>query len=264
LTGLLMFNFGWFREQFCVIMCPYGRFQSVLMDPSSITVMYDDIRGEPRKGLSSAPRGDCVSCNRCVEVCPTKIDIRDGIQMECISCTACIDACNEIMRKVDKPEGLIRHKRISDQTVVGFRPRIAAYSAASVLLLVGLIFSVATRKAYSLTILRATDAPFQVLADDRVLNHFKNHYLNQSARTQTVEFVLSEDDLQRGMQLTQAVSTHSVAPGESAELHLFVSFPKALLGSDGQIRFKILVRDRATGVENDVEVTGLGPYSTGS
>lgn len=263
-TALLMFNFGWFREQFCVIMCPYGRFQSVLMDRSSITVMYDEKRGEPRKGLSSSGQGDCVSCNRCVQVCPIKIDIRDGIQMECISCTACIDACNEIMRKVHKPEGLIRHKRISDQASVGFRPRIAAYTAASILLLFGLIFSVVTRKAFSMTILRATDAPYQVLANDRVLNHFKNHYLNQSTRTQTVEFVLSEEDLQRGVQLTQAVPTHTVAAGESVEPHLFVSFPRALLGSDGQIRFKILVRDRITGVESRVEVTGLGPYSTGS
>ena len=94
-SGIILFDFAWFREQFCIIACPYGRFQSVLMGPRSKNVVYDYNRGEPRKG--KAPKGeeaDCVNCYRCVQVCPTGVDIRRGTQMECIACTACIDACD--------------------------------------------------------------------------------------------------------------------------------------------------------------------------
>lgn len=269
LTTLLMFNFGWFREQFCVIMCPYGRFQNVLMDENTVAVMYDEKRGEPRKGLAAAVAsatraGDCVSCNRCVQVCPTKIDIRDGLQMECISCTACVDACNEIMRKVNKPEGLIRHKRISEKAVRGIRPRVAAYSALGALFLAGLVYSLATRKDFSLTVLRATDIPYQLMQDGRVLNHFKNHYLNQSVEEQPVEFILPREEQERGIELTQAVPFHMVPPGGAVEPHLFISFPRGLLGHDGEVHFKILVRNKRTGAESAVEVKGIGPYSGGS
>lgn len=116
-SAVILFDFAWFREQFCTIVCPYGRFQSVLMDRGSMIVAYDVDRGEPRatpqaKALSKAHNsnlGDCVNCYRCVQVCPTGIDIRRGLQMECIACTACIDACDEVMTKVKKPTGLIRY-----------------------------------------------------------------------------------------------------------------------------------------------------------
>ncbi len=111
LTGIVLFDFGWFKEQFCVIACPYGRLQSVLMDENSLVVAYDEKRGEPRrdKDVPRIEEGDCINCLKCVKVCPTGIDIRRGTQMECIACTMCIDACDEIMRKVGTPEGLIRY-----------------------------------------------------------------------------------------------------------------------------------------------------------
>jgi len=98
-TAIILFDFGWFREQFCTIVCPYGRFQSVLMDEDSQVVAYDLKRGEPRKGtnLPQDKAGDCVNCYRCVQVCPTGIDIRRGVQLECIACTACMDACDEVI-----------------------------------------------------------------------------------------------------------------------------------------------------------------------
>ncbi|MEM9646593.1 MAG: cytochrome c oxidase accessory protein CcoG, partial [Planctomycetota bacterium] len=110
-TGLMMFDFLIFREQMCTIACPYGRFQSVMLDEQSLIVAYDTQRGEPRKKgkhLVGDGSGDCVDCNQCVVVCPTGIDIRQGLQMECINCTQCIDACNSVMDRVNSPRGLIR------------------------------------------------------------------------------------------------------------------------------------------------------------
>ena len=116
-TAIILFDFAWFREQFCTLVCPYGRFQSVLMDKASMIVAYDTSRGEPRATPQAkiiaknhnTQVGDCVNCYRCVQVCPTGIDIRRGVQMECIACTACIDACDDVMTKIKKPTGLIRY-----------------------------------------------------------------------------------------------------------------------------------------------------------
>ncbi len=112
-TALVAFDFGWFREQFCIVACPYGRFQSVFMDDHSLAVLYDAKRGEVRKGYPletpDQKQGDCIDCRRCVQVCPTGVDIRRGVQLECVACTACIDACDEVMEKVGKPKGLIRY-----------------------------------------------------------------------------------------------------------------------------------------------------------
>ncbi len=112
ITGIFLLDFGWFREQFCIIACPYGRMQSVMMDENSLVVAYDVKRGEPRRGsanIDRASEGDCINCYNCVKVCPTGIDIRRGSQLECIACTNCIDACDEIMIKIKKPTGLIRY-----------------------------------------------------------------------------------------------------------------------------------------------------------
>jgi cytochrome c oxidase accessory protein FixG len=112
LSAIFLLDFGWFREQFCLIACPYGRMQSVMMDENSLTIAYDKKRGEPRRGSPGVVReaeGDCINCYNCVKVCPTGIDIRHGTQLECIACTNCIDACDEIMTKIKKPTGLIRY-----------------------------------------------------------------------------------------------------------------------------------------------------------
>ncbi len=117
-TGILLFDFGWFREQFCIIACPYGRMQSALMDSGSLAIVYDAKRGEPRGKATAAgqPPGDCVDCFRCVQACPTGVDIRRGVQLECIACTACADACDDVMTRLGKPAGLIRYGRESEFT----------------------------------------------------------------------------------------------------------------------------------------------------
>lgn len=108
ISGIFLLDFGWFREQFCIIACPYGRMQSVMMDDNSLVIAYDAKRGEPRRGtagIENSGEGDCINCYNCVKVCPTGIDIRRGTQLECIACTNCIDACDEIMIKIKKPTG---------------------------------------------------------------------------------------------------------------------------------------------------------------
>lgn len=257
-TALLMFNFGWFREQFCIIMCPYGRFQNVLMDEKSFSIVYDEKRGEPRKGLSpeSKDRGDCVSCNRCVQVCPTGIDIRNGLQMECIGCTACADACDEIMAKVHKPAGLISYR----QSVPGsskdfFRPRILVYMALIIVCIAGLGFNIALRKAFSIAVLRGTDVPYQVSSDGSVINHFKVNLHNQAHEKQIFE-IYSEDP---AIKLVQSAERHEVSPGESKEVHVFLSFPAAKLDKRGRIDLTFQLRELQSGDKRQIAVPAVGP-----
>ena len=129
-TGLMMFDFVYFREQTCIVACPYGRFQSVMLDRDSLIVSYDPRRGEPRGKLGDrkggGSHGDCIDCGMCTDTCPTGIDIRDGLQLECIACTQCIDACNGVMERIGKPKGLIR---LSSQAAIEGHPRPLAATA---------------------------------------------------------------------------------------------------------------------------------------
>lgn len=154
-TGIFYFIFAWFREQVCIIACPYGRLQGVLLDNKSIVVAYDHKRGEGEKGRAKFRKnqdrqalgiGDCIDCFQCVNVCPTGIDIRNGTQLECINCTACIDACDDIMDSVGHPRGLIRYaseENIEKGAKFSFTARLKGYSTVLVILiglLVGLLF----------------------------------------------------------------------------------------------------------------------------
>lgn len=130
MSGLLYFNFAWFREQLCLAICPYGRLQSALIDDDSIVIGYDEIRGEPRGKPREQGVGDCIDCKRCVNVCPTGIDIRQGLQMECVGCSNCIDACNAVMSKLGRPSGLIRYDSLNGFDGKGhhiIRPRLFLY-----------------------------------------------------------------------------------------------------------------------------------------
>lgn len=150
LIPLLIFTFvffavyTWFREQVCLIVCPYGRLQGVMLDKNSIVVAYDYLRGEPRKHFrknEERKAGNCVDCMECVKVCPTGIDIRNGTQLECVNCTACIDACDEIMEKFDFPKGLIRYaseNNIAKNEKMKFTKRMVAYTVV-LSLLVGVL-----------------------------------------------------------------------------------------------------------------------------
>ncbi len=178
---VLYFNFAWFREQLCIVICPYGRLQSALIDEHSLVIGYDAKRGEPRGKLGLPGAADCVDCNRCVQVCPTGIDIRQGLQIECIGCAACIDACDEVMTKVGRPRGLVRYDSFTafaGGVTRWLRPRTLAYA---VLMLVGAAvatWALSTVKPANFGITRMTGAPYFVDAH-AVRNQFLIRLVNK-------------------------------------------------------------------------------------
>lgn len=235
---IVLFDFGWFREQFCVIACPYGRFQSVLMDDRSMIVGYDAARGEPRgiapRAAAEDPaekRGDCVNCYRCVQVCPTGIDIRRGVQMECIACTSCADACDLVMSKLGKPQGLIRYTSLLQLSgkkapLLSIRARI--YLTILVLFASGLVWNVIHRRAMDISWIRVRGAPFEtVLAPDGgqlIVNRFQVELSNQSFDPTEVRF----DILSGGpAELVTQMNPLSVIPGREKRVDIFARFPKS-------------------------------------
>lgn len=234
---VLLFDFGWFREQFCIIMCPYGRIQSLLMDQNSLAVIYDEKRGEPRKGksLPHQKSGDCVSCNRCVQVCPTACDIRKGVQLECIACTACIDACDDIMAKLKKPKGLIRYGSSSGQKNKLTSARSFLYLGIIFIATSVLIFNLAFRKDADILLLRGSDRPYEkVQNEEKILNHFKLHIKNQSRFAMKTDFKISDESKQQGIRLVMPPSLPELAENQDTTIHVFVEFPVSLTAKEGQ------------------------------
>jgi cytochrome c oxidase accessory protein FixG len=194
-SGIFMLVFSWFREQACLVVCPYGRLQGVLLDDNSINVMYDYVRGEPRSPIrknqvSMQEKGDCVDCSLCVQVCPTGIDIRNGIQMECVNCTACIDACDEVMVKVDRPKGLIRYA--SENSInQGFQKLITGsvkgYIGILLILIIAFVALIATRDDIKATITRFPGMTFQLREDGMVTNLYQITLINKTFQSQKVE-----------------------------------------------------------------------------
>ena len=193
-TAAFYFVFAWFREQVCTMVCPYGRLQGVLIDKETINVFYDYKRGENRskwkKGedRSAAGKGDCIDCKQCVVVCPTGIDIRDGLQMECVNCTACIDACDEVMVKVGLPTGLIRYaseREIEEQTKFKFTTRMKAYTVVLALLTGFLGFLLYNRGEMEAKFLKQPGSSF-FIRDGKITNTYNYTFLNKSNETKTV------------------------------------------------------------------------------
>jgi cytochrome c oxidase accessory protein FixG len=196
-TGVFYFVFAQFRELVCIVVCPYGRLQGVLLDNNSILVQYDHRRGEPRGKVSNTEeKGDCIDCHWCVRVCPTGIDIRNGSnQLECIGCTSCIDACDEVMEKVHKPKGLIRYDSlngVNTGTKLQFTKRIAAYTSVLVLIMGILAFMLVTRRDWESTLLRTPGMTYQYDEKTQIIgNLYQLHLLNKSMKTQN--YVVSVD-----------------------------------------------------------------------
>lgn len=193
-TAWMMWDFAYWREQMCLIGCPYGRFQSVLLDRWSKIVSYDRNRGEPRgKGArkvslpvqadrSASPAGDCIDCSMCVQVCPTGIDIRDGLQFECVNCTQCIDACNVVMDKVNKPRGLIGYSSQAERAGEPkrfIRPRVIVYPLFLLVVSSLFFYFLFTRPGFDLTVLRAQGRPF-VANESDVVNVFRLKVVNRT------------------------------------------------------------------------------------
>ncbi|MBI2391326.1 MAG: cytochrome c oxidase accessory protein CcoG [Deltaproteobacteria bacterium] len=193
LTGIFYGNFGFFREQTCVGVCPYGRLQSVLVDQDTVVVGYERPRGEPRAKASEKAKnedlGDCVDCKRCVVVCPMGIDIRNGLQPDCIGCAQCSDACDEIMDKLHRPRGLVRYdttRALDGGKRQIWRPRAYLYVAVTVVWVVAAFFLLRGRVAFEANILRVGATPF-VIDGDSVRNAFNVHVVNKGSDPVTFE-----------------------------------------------------------------------------
>ena len=187
-TTVFFFVYTWFREQVCLIVCPYGRLQGVMLDKDSVVVAYDYVRGEPRKHFrknEERKAGHCVDCLECVKVCPTGIDIRNGTQLECVNCTACIDSCDAIMDKFEFPRGLIRYaseNNISKNEKMKFTKRMAAYTVVLSILVCVLITLLVTRQDISANILRVRGMLYQEQPHDQVSNLYNIQLLNKTRK----------------------------------------------------------------------------------
>jgi len=189
--------FSFFREQACTIVCPYGRLQGVLLDQDSIVIAYDYKRGEPRgklkKGSEASSKGDCIDCGLCVDVCPTGIDIRNGIQLECVNCTTCIDACDAVMEKINKPKNLIRYDSlngIENKTKFKITPRMMLYSVILVALIGILGYLLSVRTDYSINILRTPGMLFQEQPKGKVSNVYDLNIVNKTFNETPVQIKL--------------------------------------------------------------------------
>ncbi len=252
-TTVFFFVYWWFREQVCLVVCPYGRLQGVLLDKNSIVVAYDHQRGEPRGKLKKADdhdckctdckedgacksiaakfeeytrQGDCIDCFACVRVCPTAIDIRNGTQLECVNCTACIDACDDIMEKVHKPKGLIRYA--SENSIVNgvklkLNRRIKAYSAVLILLLSLLVFLLTSRTDLDVTLMRTSGMTYTTLPDGRLSNLYNLKLANKTHKD--IDFSLKLENLPGEIELVGSGKLN-VKKGDYAHLQFFVKLNK--------------------------------------
>jgi cytochrome c oxidase accessory protein FixG len=175
-------NAGWMREQVCKYMCPYARFQSAMFDRDTLVVSYDTARGEPRGAAKAGETGDCIDCSMCVQVCPTGIDIRKGLQYECIGCAACIDACDGVMDKVGRPRGLIRYATGNDLRARILRPRVLGYGIVFVLIAAGMAASLALRTPLKLDVMRDRGAMGREVEDGMIENVYRLQVMNTGER----------------------------------------------------------------------------------
>jgi len=258
-AGLMFLDFGVLREQVCLVACPYGRFQSVLLDRRSLIVGYDATRGEPRGALRAgqAARGDCIDCAACVITCPTGIDIRGGLQMECIHCTQCMDACDVVMAKTGKPKGLIRYgsrDEFEGRPRRLLRPRVVIYPLIMLLVWGGLAYALSHRGSADVTVLRGIGAPYGVLPDGQISNQLRVKIVNRSPapRRYTISIRRAAD-----LTLVSPDNPIEVPAGASATASVFV-MAQARAIPHGVREIEVGVADDA-GFETETHYRLLGP-----
>ncbi len=259
-TALMMFDFTFFREQLCIIACPYGRFQSVLLDRHSLIVGYDKKRGEPRgKVQRNADKkcGDCVDCGLCVTTCPTGIDIRQGLQMECIGCAQCVDACDAVMTKLNRPTGLIRYS--SQATMEGaprrlLRPRAIIYPALLLVIATALLFLLASKQTADVVLLRNFGLPFTQLQTGEISNAMR---LKITARSREAAQFSIEIVGEPSARVVCDANPMILAPGESRTEGLMVIAPRKLFVA-GAANITLRVTDGRSFTQ-DIPCRLLGP-----
>lgn len=268
-TGIFYFVFAWFREQVCIIACPYGRLQGVLLDNKSIVVAYDHKRGEKEEGRAkfrknedrdASGKGDCIDCFQCVQVCPTGIDIRNGTQLECVNCTACIDACNHMMNAVDLAQGLIRYaseENIEKQKKFRFTPRIKGYAAVLFILVTVLSGMLFLRSDVEANILRLPGQLYEHKDGNIISNVYTFKLINKtSVDYDNVRFEIKSHP---GTINTVKGKSMSIPANGMAEGTLFVEINQAALENE---KDKIVIE--VYNGEQLIETTGttfLGPRS---
>ncbi len=256
LTGTLYFCFAWFREQFCILMCPYGRIQSALTDDDTMVIGYDAGRGEPRGKATDPSKGDCIDCRRCVQVCPTGIDIRAGLQLECIGCSACIDACDTIMDKVGRPRGLVRYdsmRGLAGKATRWVRPRTLLYSG---LLSLGVVvFGLSLTKLHDVTVsvTRMGDQAYYV-SDGILRNQYQVRVATKRNRETT--FRVDVAGLPAGFSTSGWTAPVTVpAQGETLK-PLVVSVPEGEFAGDVTLTIRSVSEPGGTVLEEEVQFVG--------
>ncbi len=256
-TVAMLFDFLFFREQLCLIACPYGRFQSVMLDRRSLIVGYDTKRGEPRGKLAKskttdggsseqAQKGDCVDCKMCVAVCPTGIDIRNGLQMECINCTQCIDACDSVMDKIGKPRGLIRYSSqdgLDGKPSSILRARTLMYPVLLAISFSAFLYVLSTKSSFDVTVIRGAGNPYTSIGIGRVQNSVKVRLVNRSDAPKVFQIAVSTPD---GVAI-EVIEPEKLAlePGKSSVVAVSLQFASSVLaGQGGRADAMIVVSDQ--------------------
>ena len=268
-TGVFYFVFTWFREQVCIIACPYGRLQGVLLDNKTINVAYDYIRGEGKKGRAkfkknedraTTGKGDCIDCKQCVVVCPTGIDIRNGTQLECINCTACIDECDHIMESIGYPKGLIRYaseENIKSKKPFKFSIRMKGYTAVLGILIAVFVGMLFLRNSVETTILRLPGQLYQQKENNVISNVFTYKIINKT--TSDIEKVNYKLLSHKG-NIILVSNTEIIVPKQGiAEGTLFIELPQAVLKGEKE-KIKIGIYSANELIET-TSTNFLGPRS---
>jgi cytochrome c oxidase accessory protein FixG len=260
-TGLVFFDFAFFREQMCTVICPYARLQSVLLDPNSLIIAYDAKRGEPRsKGRGKPGNGDCIDCQACVVACPTGIDIREGLQLECVACAQCVDACDSIMDRIAKPRGLIKYASQQSLATASkpkfLRVRTVIYPVILVALVSTLAILISRQGSADVMLLRGLGAPFTANAAD-VTNQIRIKIQNRSSspRDYRVEVV----GLKEARLIAPEVPLHVLGRGQRTT-SVFVVAPLGLF-ERGQHAIRFRVSD-GLGFSEEYPYKLLGPTPT--
>ncbi|MEO1032302.1 cytochrome c oxidase accessory protein CcoG [Winogradskyella sp.] len=263
-TGVFYFVFAWFREQVCIIACPYGRLQGVLLDNKSIVVAYDHKRGEGKNGRkkfrknedrAALGHGDCIDCFQCVHVCPTGIDIRNGTQLECVNCTACIDECDTIMEKINLPKGLIRYaseENIENKAPFKLTARMKGYIAVLVILIGVLAGMLTLRNDIEARILRLPGQSYEQKGENIISNVYTYKLVNKTSNDiENVSFKLRGMD--GDIKLVSATDQFIIKSQEFAEGTLFIELKKSdLSGDKNKLRIDIYSNDEL------IETTTVG------
>ena len=258
-------NAGWMREQVCIYMCPYARFQSAMFDKDTLVISYDEARGEPRGARKrsvdrhAAGLGDCIDCTMCVQVCPTGIDIRDGLQYQCIACAACVDACDQVMDQMGYPRGLIRYT--TENAMQGrptrlVRPRTVIYACVLLILLGALVYSLLARTPFALDVIRDRHALYRETAPGEIENVYTLKLISMDDETHRYRLSVSGID---GITLVAETPVVELRGGEVLSLPVRVRAPQSSLSPGANAFTFTLERATDDGARVREEARFLGP-----